>query len=243
MSVEKPETGGRGSGLTGLTITAAGFTFVALRLFAVSGYNWHTAFAVLHTLDVGDTVVLVLGTVMADSLASVLFLTVLVPVALLRMALERQKARQAVDRARAEGRPPERPDVIGSLLLLIALVVVVAYLVTFHSWWLLLLIGVVCGLVYAIGHGVRAGGRVRRTTLWISRHLWALAVLTILLGAATLRTPWVPMERVELRNGKELTGFVMATEPGFLKLLTEHDRELLIVRDEDVISREEITSD
>lgn len=238
MSVEKSETSGRG---TGLTITAAGFTFVALRLFAVSSYNWHTAFAVLHTLDVGDTVGLVLGTVMADSLASALLLTLLVPIALLRIGLERRHAREAADQARAEGRRPQRPDAVGSLLLLIALVVIVAHLVTFRSWWLLLLLGAFCGLFFAIGHGVRAGGRVRRATLWASRHLSALAVLALLLGAATLRTPWVPMERIELHDGQKVTGYVMATDPGFLKLLTEHDRKLIILRDEDVISRDEVT--
>jgi vanillate/3-O-methylgallate O-demethylase len=38
----------------------------------------------------------------------------------------------------------------------------------------------------------------------------------------------------------ELRGFVMEAEPGFLKVLTEHEREFLILTDQDVRWREEI---
>ncbi|MET9952489.1 hypothetical protein ABZ135_13215 [Streptomyces sp. NPDC006339] len=237
MTTHEAGTDGHG---TGLTVTFAAFAFVVFRLFAVSGYDWHTAFAVLHTLDLDDTIGLVIGTVMADSLASIVLLTLLVPVAALRLTVGLRTARQARNRVLTEGQRRHGPDLTGALLLLIAVVAVVAYIGTFHSWWLLLLVLAAGGLVFGIGYGLRAGGRLKRGALWISRHLMALVGVAMLLGAATITTPWVPLERIELRGGTELRGFVMVAEPGFLKVLTEHEREFLILTDQDVTSREEI---
>ncbi|MFK4066907.1 hypothetical protein [Streptomyces sp. NPDC029674] len=235
----KTEADGQGAGLT---VTTAAFTFLLLRLFAVSGYDWHTAFAVLHTLDLDDTIGLVLGTVMADSFASVLFLALLLPVAVLRLVMEARALREARNRARAAGRRAERPDLAGAMLLLIAVVAVVAYIGTFHSWWVLLLMVGVCGVVLGIGYGVQAGGRLQRAAFWATRHLVALTGLAMLLGAATITTPWVPLERIELGGAKGLRGYVMQAEPGFLKVLTEKEREFLILTDDDVRSREEIAA-
>ncbi|SED89325.1 hypothetical protein [Streptomyces sp. TLI_105] len=130
----------------------------------------------------------------------------------------------------------------GALLLLIAVVAVIAYVGTYHSWWLPLLVLVAGGLVFGIGYGVRAGGRLKEGALWASRHLVALVGLAMLPGAATITTPWVPLERIDLHGGTRLRGFVMEAEPGFLKVLTEHDRKFLILTDREVTSREEITA-
>lgn len=130
----------------------------------------------------------------------------------------------------------------GAFLLLIAVVAVTAHVSTYHSWWLLLLVLAAVGLVFGIGYGVRAGGRLKEGALWANRHLVALVGLAMLLGAATITTPWVPLERIELRGGTHLRGFVMQAEPGFLKVLTDHEREFLILTDQEVTSREEITA-
>lgn len=45
-----------------------------------------------------------------------------------------------------------------------------------------------------------------------------------------------------MRGGTQLRGFVMAAEPGFLKVLTEDDRKFLILTDQEVTSREEIAA-
>ncbi|MFF6773039.1 hypothetical protein ACFY8W_05680 [Streptomyces sp. NPDC012637] len=239
MASHGTETDGRG---TGLTVTAAAFAFVVLRLFAVSAYDWHTAFAVLHTLDLDDTIGLVIGTVMADSLASVLILTLLLPIAALRLIEDLRAAREAGIRVPAEEQRPERSDMTGALLMLVAVVAVAAYVGTYASWWVLPLVFAVSALVLGIGYGVRAGGRLRRGALWASRHLLALVGLAMLLGAATITTPWVPLERIGLRGGAELRGYVMQAEPGFLKVLTDHDRDFLILADREVTSREEIAA-
>lgn len=239
MAPHEAEQGGH---RTGLTVTAAAFAFLVLRLFAVSGYNWHTAFAVLHTLDLDDTIGLVLGTVMAESLAAVLVLALLVPIAALRTIMELRRMRGAGSRPGPEAGVPERPDMTGAVLLLVAVVAVIAYVGTYRSWWLPVLVLVAGGLVFGIGYGLSVGGRVKQGALWASRHLVALVGLAMLIGAATITTPWLPLERIDLLDGTRLRAFVLAAEPGFLKVLTEQDREFHILTDRDVTSREEIAA-
>jgi hypothetical protein len=65
-------------------LASAAFLFLLLRLFAFSGHEWHTAFAVLHAIDLNDGISIVLGTVMANSVVSAAFIAVLAPVALIR---------------------------------------------------------------------------------------------------------------------------------------------------------------
>ncbi|MEV0184710.1 hypothetical protein AB0I54_36350 [Streptomyces sp. NPDC050625] len=237
MTSGQAEKDGRG---TGLTVTTAAFVFLVLRLFAVSGYDWHTAFAVLHTVDPKDAIGLVLGTVMADSLASLLFLTLLAPIAVLRLLMEVRTIQKAKGHAPAQGQRPEQPGLTGAMALLVSLVAVVAYINTFHRWWLLLLVAAVGGLMLVIAHSIQAGGRLMWAAVWAARHLGLLAAAAMLFGAATVRTPWVPLERIELRGGTDMHGYVLQAEPGFLKVLTEHRRHLLILPDRDVSARREI---
>jgi hypothetical protein len=51
----------------GSALTGAAILFVLLRLFAVAHYDWHVAFALLHTLELDDAPALSLGTFMANS--------------------------------------------------------------------------------------------------------------------------------------------------------------------------------
>ncbi|WP_267243034.1 hypothetical protein [Streptomyces sp. PR69] len=143
--------------------------------------------------------------------------------------------------AAAEGRS-RRPDPLsGALLLLSALVAVSAHVWTFHAWWLPLIAVAVGVLLFAIGYGTKAGGRLQRLALGTGRRLGLLIAAGWLIAAATVTTPWVPLERVELRGGETLRGYVMQAEPGFLKLLTEQHRELRILTDQEVTSRKEIS--
>ncbi|NBE53234.1 hypothetical protein GUY60_17775 [Streptomyces sp. YC537] len=222
-------------------MAGAAFLFLVLRLFAVAHYDWHTAFAVLHTIDLNDSVGIVLGTVMADSLATTVFFALLVPVAVLRLAVSVYAADQGAPGTRRGAPPHTRPDLVSAVLLLIALLAVGVYVMTFHAWWLPPIVAAACALLLGFAYGVRAGGALRRAALWASHHLGTLLVLVLLVGAATVRTPWVPLERIELRGGPTLRGYVMQAEPGFLKVLTAKDREFLILADSAVASRAEIT--
>lgn len=242
MALGEQQESGNGAGLT---MAGAAFLFLALRLFAVSHYDWHTAFAVLHTIDLNDGVGIVLGTVMADSLATTVFFALLVPVAVLRVAVSVRGADRdapgSPEAAPAQGAPHGRPDLVGAALLLVALLAVGVYVVTFHAWWLPPVVAAACALMLGFAYGLRAGGRLRRAALWSSHHLGVLIVLALLVGAATVRTPWVPLERIALRGGPTLHGYVMQAEPGFLKVLTASDREFLILTDTKVATRAEIT--
>ena len=58
--------------------TAVGFVFLILRIFAVSGYDWNTAFAVSTTLSLSDGLALLFGSLMAGhELVQVLLVAVL----------------------------------------------------------------------------------------------------------------------------------------------------------------------
>ena len=63
----------------GSAITGAAVLFVLLRLLAVSHYDWHTAFALLHTLELDDAPGLFLGTFMADNRISTALLMIVTP--------------------------------------------------------------------------------------------------------------------------------------------------------------------
>ncbi len=56
-----------------------GFGFLVLRIFAVSGYNWDTAFAVSTTLNLNDGVSLLFGSLMAGKLFTAGLLVVTLP--------------------------------------------------------------------------------------------------------------------------------------------------------------------
>src|SRR5699024_3211955 len=49
---------------TAAPLTAWAVTFVLLRLFAVSGYDWDTAFSVSTTLELDDAAALIFGSLM-----------------------------------------------------------------------------------------------------------------------------------------------------------------------------------
>ncbi|WP_433547770.1 hypothetical protein ACQPZG_23900 [Streptomyces sp. CA-294286] len=261
----------RGRGWSGLTLTTGAFLFLLLRLFAVSDYQWHTAFAVLHTLDLEDSIGIVLGTVMADSVAAAVLLSVLLPAFLFRVLgglvlAARLRRGQRSGGARgpagdpggpyasaqdpAGGRRPDRQRADLSGLVMLALVVagVVAYATSFHAWWLLLVSAAVTAAAVGVGLLARRGrGQVGEASRWAGRHLAglvvALAIIGLLVSAAVVRTPWMPLERVAVEGAAEpLVGYVLEAEPGFLKFLTADDREFLILNDQDVASRTELVA-
>ncbi|MFJ2741803.1 hypothetical protein ACIO3O_19315 [Streptomyces sp. NPDC087440] len=229
---------------SGLTLTTAAFLFLLLRLFAVSGYQWHTAFAVLHTLDLDDSIGIVLGTVLADSVVAAVLLVVLLPAFLFRVL----GGFMLAARMRKEGRldPDARFDMAGIVMLAIAVAGMTAYVLSFGTWWLPLASVLVVAAMVGFGALTRgAQGQVGEASRWAGRHIMGLvlaaSVLAMLVSAAVVRTPWMPLERVEVKgHEKPLRGYVLEAEPGFLKFLTEEDREFMIIRDGDVESREEI---
>ena len=85
-------------------------------------------------------------------------------------------------------------------------------------------------------------GMVVRIVDALLRRVGVTALVAALALAAIVDTPWVPLERITVED-EVMTGYVLDSQPGFHKVLTERDHELLIVNDDDVTHREELVHD
>lgn len=197
---------------------AWGFVFLILRIFAVSGYDWNTAFAVSTTLGLSDGLSLLLGSLMAGHLLTAVLLTFVLP---LLMA------------AYLWGPHGHRPVVV--LFTTIGLVTLVALTVSFHTWWLPPATLVVFA-GFALLHGLAPHRpRLRQASTAAMSSVGWVAGMAVLLVAAFVQTPWVPHERIATTDGI-LTGYVLQVEPGYLNVLTDA-HEFVILTDADVRSR------
>lgn len=198
-------------------VTVWVFGFVILRIFAVSGYNWDTAFAVSTTLSLNDGVSLLFGSLMAGHTFTAGLLILLLPLLVA---------------ASAWGPRAHRPVMM--LLAALGLVVAAALTVSFRNWWMApaaALVFVALALTRLlptrnrIGHGARVA---------VGSIGW-LAPVSLLLVAALVTTPWVPRERIVTTDGT-ITGYVLSVDSGYLNVLTDHQK-FRILLSSDIISR------
>ncbi|MEJ2853633.1 MULTISPECIES: hypothetical protein [unclassified Saccharothrix] len=202
----------------GTTLTGAAVLFVLLRLLAVSRYDWHTTFALLHTLDLEDAPGLFLGTFMADQRISSVLLVLMVPLTVFYSAATRSRA--------------------APLAVTVLVAFLVAHVLTYHQWWVpVAAVGMAAALaVIAVRHRDNEPGPAK----FVLRRIGWIVGAVALVVAAVVGTPWVPGERIETNDGT-IEAYVVETSPGFLKVLVAEDREFRILRDEDVRSRVELT--
>jgi hypothetical protein len=193
-------------------VTGAAVLFVLLRLLAVSHYDWHTAFALLHTLELDDAPGLFLGTFMADDRISTVLLMVVTPATFFFYLRTRKD--------------PERATTTALLTLIVLVALMVSHTLTYHRWWMPLG-AVALGVVFVL---------VIRNARWLLHWFAWLLAGTALAVAAVVSTPWVPKERI---NDSEDV-YVFETSPGYLKVLKAQDREFAILRTEDVTKRVEL---
>lgn len=197
---------------TGSALTGAAVLFVLLRLLAVSHYDWHTAFALLHTLELDDAPALFLGTFMADDRISTVLLMIVTPATFFFYFRTRKD--------------PERANTTALLTLIVLIALMVSHTLTYHRWWLALGAVVIgAAMVLAI-----------RNARWLLKWFAWLLASSALAVAAIVSTPWVPKERIN--DAEEV--YVFETSPGFLKVLGAHDRKFKILRTEEVRKREEL---
>ena len=197
--------------------TAWAFVFLILRIFAVSGYDWATAFAVSTTLSLDSGVSLLFGSLMAGHLLTAVLLILVLP---LLIAAYRWGPRG------------HRPVVL--LLTTVALVTLVALTASFHSWWLPLAATVVLG-VFALARRLVLRRRLRRAAASVMARVAWVAGMAVLFVAAVVQTPWVPQERIETTHGT-LTGYVLSVDSGYLNILTD-DHKFVILISGEVLSR------
>lgn len=193
---------------------ALGFAFLVLRIFAVAGYDWDTAFAVSTTLGLDDGLAIVFGSLMAGHLLTSILLICVLPLLLASFLW---------------GPRQHRPVVI--LLAALGLVVLVALTVSFRSWWLP---PVAAGIFGALALIRRFPG-LRRASAAVFAHSGRVAGVALLLLAAVVFTPWVPEEHIRTADGT-VTGYVLSVDSGYLNVLTA-DREFLVLISSDVRSR------
>src|SRR5699024_9813751 len=108
--------------------------FVLLRIFAVSGYDWDTAFAVSTTLSLSDALTLLVGSLMIGPVLTESLLVCLLPLLLASLLWAQDGRRMVV----------VIPAVVSAVLL-------VALTASYGSWWLPVAAGAVLA-VFAVCH-------------------------------------------------------------------------------------------
>lgn len=194
------------------------FAFLILRIFAVSGYHWDTAFLVSTTIGLNDGLALVFGSLMAGhTLTAVLLISVL----------------PLLISAYLWGPPEHRP--VAALLSTVGMITLVALTVSFNAWWLP--IGTAATLsVFALIRRLPPERPVRRVVaVAMARVGWVAGVGALLL-AALVQTPWVPPEKIVTTDGV-ISGYVLSVDSGYLNVLTDEHRFVILISG-DVISRQ-----
>lgn len=189
-----------------------------LRVFAVSGYDWHTAFAVSTTLSVSDGLALLFGSLMGGHLLTSVLLVCVLPLLIA---------------AYLWGPRDHRPVVM--LLATIGIVSLAGLVVSFHTWWLPLATGAVLG-TFALIRRLPPQNRLGRAAAAAMARVGWVVGLAVLLVAALVQTPWVPREQIETTDGT-VTGYVLSVDSGYLNVLTD-EHEFVILLSSRVLSRE-----
>lgn len=217
-STESDQRSGSGPRSGGVApAAAAAFAFLILRIFAVSGYNWDTAFVVSTTIGLDDGLSLLFGSLMAGQLLVAVLLVFVLPLLLADLVW---------------GPRGHRPVVVLSSAL--GLVTLVALTVSFYHWWLPLSTLAALG-VLALIRRLPAPHPLRRASVAVMvRAVWVAGV-AILLVAALTQTPWVPHEQIQTTDGT-ITGYVLSVDPGYLNVLTD-EHEFVILLTSQVLSR------
>lgn len=213
----KPDEGLRRISGSAANAAAWAFAFLILRIFAVSGYDWNTAFAVSTTLGLDDGLSLLFGSLMAGHLLTAILLMCVLPLLI------------AASRWGAYGRQS-----VVRLLATLGVVILAALTVSFHRWWLPLATAALFGL-FALIRRLPEQHRLRRVSMAAMARVGSVAGIAVLLVAALVSTPWVPREQIETKTGT-VTGYVLSVDSGYLNVLTD-EHEFVILISGDVISR------
>lgn len=203
------------SGWTHIAAYAAlwGFGFLILRIFAVSGYRWNTAFAVSTTVGLDDGLALVFGSLMAGHLLTAFLLMGVLPLLIV---------------ASLWGQSSYRPFLL--LLTALGLVILIALTVSFHSWWLPPATALILGSL-VLTHRLPKRHRLRNLMRVAIARVGGLTGLATLVVAALVQTPWVPREQIGTADGT-ITGYVLSVDAGYLNVLTDqHEFVILISND------------
>lgn len=194
------------------------FSFLMLRIFAVSEYSWDTAFLVSTTVSLGDGVAILVGSLMATPELTEALLIAFLPLLVAAWLWG----------------PRHRRLTIG-ICVVLALVLTVALTLSFASWWLPVAAAGVM-LLIVLMRRLPAGNGLKRVLTVVLSRIAAIAAVAMLLLAALVPTPWVPHERIGTTDGT-VVGYVLSVDSGYLNVLTD-EHGFVIIPTSDVRTRE-----
>lgn len=195
--------------------------FLLLRLFAVSGWNWQTAAAVVDTVNFDDAISIVFGTLFARPEVTSVLVMVLFPLSIVAILWPLSGHR--------------RWQLSSVLTIATFGAVTVSLVSTMREWWLpagMVIVAVVVIVLRRVWHS----GAGHQVIAFLTRSIGWLALAAVLLLAVIVDTPWVVRERIVTQD-ETLDGYVMQVQPGFLKILKESNREFVIIESGSVRSR------
>ncbi|WP_338749523.1 hypothetical protein [Janibacter alittae] len=198
-------------------VAAWGFAFLLLRVFAVSDYEWETAFLVSTTLGLDDGLALVFGSLMASYLLTAILLICVLPPLIASSVWGTGEHRQGI-----------------TMLAVLGLLVLGALTTSYNLWWLPLSTFAVFMTFFLIRR-LPPRNRLRRSVSTVLARVGLMTGLATLLIAAFVQTPWVPQEQIETTGGT-ITGYVLSVDPGYLNVLTD-DHQFVILLSNEVLSR------
>ncbi|MDO5734967.1 MAG: hypothetical protein Q4P15_00670 [Propionibacteriaceae bacterium] len=201
----------------GVSSTVWVFAFLILRIFAVSGYSWETAFLVSTTISLNDGLAILFGSLMADHLLVAILLMFVLPLLIAALLWG-----------------PSGRRLVMSLAAVMSLVILVTITASFRTWWLPMAAAAVLFSFLMIRRLPREHP-LRQVWGALLVRASAVAGAAVLVVAAFLQTPWVPHEQIETTD-ETISGHVLSVDSGYLNVLTD-DHEFLILISGDVISR------
>lgn len=202
-------------------VAAGGMLFLLLRLLAVAHYDWHVAFALAETVDFGDVIGVLVGTFLGAGTWTGVLLALVLPLAVARHV---RHVRQG------NWRPHE------TVLIAVLIAVFTAALVTLRAWPALL---TVLGTGTAVFAVMRRHGPLRPYLDRLLAHIGVVGWLAFLALGGLTDTVWVPEQRIGLRDGTTVTGYVMDVHSPYTEVLTANGRKIRFLMTEAVISRAE----
>ncbi len=214
------EAKGKPHGASGTAVGSAVwvFSFLILRIFAVSGYSWETAFLVSTTISLNDGLSILFGSLMAGHILVAIILIFVQPLLIAALIWGAKDRR-----------------LVMLLSAVVSLVILITLTASFATWWLPVAATLVLAS-FALIRRFPKENTVRRVWSAIILRASGVAGAAVLVVAAFLQTPWVPHEVIETTDGT-INGHVMSVDSGYLNVLTD-DHEFIIIVSGDVISRE-----
>lgn len=199
-------------------LAAWAFAFVLLRIFAVSGYDWSTAFNVSTTISLSDGVNLVFGSLMGGHVLVEVLLVVILPLLLADLIWSARR---------------RRPSVVLSAV--VSAVILLALTISYRAWWLPVAAAAVLGL-FALVQALPGLAPVRKALVVAMARVGLVTGAGVLVAAAFVESPWVPLEHMETTRGP-MSAYVLSVDSGFVNVLTD-DHEFVILKADEVLSRE-----